>query len=43
MFDIQLAWIGIFFFFLIMISLQYSLNKIIVLLKEIKHLLSIKK
>lgn len=36
---INFQWIGILFFFLVLVSIQYSLNKIIVLLKEIKRLL----
>lgn len=36
---IKIEWLGIVFFFLILISIQYSLNKIIVLLKEIRYLL----
>ncbi|MGX8797500.1 hypothetical protein ACR6HW_15720 [Fusibacter sp. JL298sf-3] len=40
---LNVEWIGIFFFFIVLVSIQYSLNKIIVLLKEIKHLLEHKK
>ncbi len=32
---LKLEWIGIFFFFMILISIQFSLNKIILLLKEL--------
>lgn len=39
MFDINFQWIGILFFFVILVSIQYSLNRMIKLLKEIKHLL----
>jgi len=40
---INLEWIGIFFFFLVLVSLQLTLNKIVVLLKEVIQLLKIKK
>lgn len=33
--SIKFEWIGIIFFFMILISIQFSLNKIIVLLKEL--------
>lgn len=40
---IKVEWIGIFFFFLILVSLQLTLNKIVVMLKEIIQLLKYKK
>ena len=40
---INLEWIGIFFFFLVLVTLQLTLNKIVVLLKEVIQLLKIKK
>ena len=39
----KLEWIGIFLFFMILISIQFTLNKMVLLLKEIIHLLKIKK
>lgn len=35
--------IGIIFFFLILVSIQFSLNKIIVLLKELIQITKVKK
>ncbi|MCA0384727.1 MAG: hypothetical protein LCH34_03890 [Firmicutes bacterium] len=37
--QIRFEWIGIAFFFIVMISIQLSLNKIIVLLQEVIKLL----
>lgn len=36
--SIRFEWIGIVFFFLILVSIQFSLNKIIVLLTELIRL-----
>jgi len=36
--NIRFEWIGIVFFFLILVSIQFSLNKIIVLLNELIRL-----
>ncbi|MDH8677589.1 hypothetical protein QE109_05495 [Fusibacter bizertensis] len=33
--SIKYEWIGIIFFFIILVSIQFSLNKIIILLKEL--------
>ncbi len=41
--DLRLEWIGIAFFFLVLVSIQFALNKIIILLKEIKFILQNKK
>lgn len=40
---LKLEWIGIVFFFLILVTIQYTLNKVVVLLHEIIRLLQIKK
>lgn len=40
---LKLEWIGIVFFFLILITIQYTLNKVVVLLHEIIRLLQLKK
>lgn len=40
---LKLEWIGIAFFFLILITIQYTLNKVVVLLHEIIRLLQLKK
>lgn len=40
---LKLEWIGIAFFFIILITIQYTLNKVIVLLNEIIRLLRLKK
>lgn len=37
--QIRFEWIGIAFFFIVMVSIQLSLNKIIVLLQEVIKLL----
>ena len=36
---IKLEWIGIFFFFMVLVSIQLSLNKMILLLKELIHIM----
>lgn len=41
--DINIQLIGIIFFFIILVSIQYTLNRIIVLLKEIKYEIQRKK
>lgn len=40
---LKLEWIGIVFFFLILVTIQYTLNKVVVLLHEIIRLLQLKK
>jgi hypothetical protein len=40
---LKFEWVGIAFFFLVLVSIQFALNKIILLLKEIKFILQNKK
>ena len=40
---IKFEWIGIFFFFLILVTIQFTLNKIVILLQEVIKLLKIRK
>ena len=40
---LKFEWIGIAFFFIILITIQFTLNKVVVLLNEIVRLLKLKK
>ncbi len=40
---IKFEWIGIFFFFLVLVTIQFTLNKIVLLLQEVIKLLKIGK